>query len=127
MHVVQFKMHRSTAIISFAAPSSAPVNMTISDIKSTEFLLTWTAPPYESHNGIITEYVVNITEVETGDMYKLVSQTASIIVQSLHAFYSYECTVSAVTVAEGPYTEAVTARTLEDGMCDTLFIASHNY
>ena len=101
--------------------------MTISDIKSTEFLLTWTTPPHESHNGIITEYVVNITEVETGDTYKLVSQTASIIVQSLHPFYSYECTVSAVTVAEGPYTEVVTVRTLEDGMCDTLFIASHNY
>ena len=35
-------------------------------------------------------------------------------VGSLHPFYTYNISVSAVTVAAGPYTEPYTIRTLED-------------
>ena len=45
----------------------------------------------------------------------LTSQTTSIVVQSLHPHYTYQCAVSAVTVSEGPYTETVAIETLEDG------------
>ena len=37
-----------------------------------------------------------------------------VTVNELHPYYSYNCTVAAVTIAEGPLTSAVVV-TLEDG------------
>ena len=83
-------------------------------LSSTAISLTWMPPPLSSQNGIIREYTININELETGNVFQHVSTTTSITVTTLHPYYSYSCTVSAYTVAMGPYTEAVTAMTLED-------------
>lgn len=62
------------------------------------------------------EYIVNISELETGHTYQLKTEKTSILVTALHPFYMYECSASAVTVAAGPYSYHVRTRTLEDGM-----------
>ena len=37
------------------------------------------------------------------------------LVDSLHPFYNYTCTVAAVTIAEGPFSASVTITTQQDG------------
>ena len=74
--------------------------------------------PPEDPNGYIREYRVNVTEVETGRMFQLITNTTGITIGSLHPYYTYNCTVSAVTIGPGPFSPAITVRTDEDGRCD---------
>ncbi len=100
----------------FAAPSAPPRNVTVSTISSTYFILTWSSPPADTWNGDLKEYIVNISEVETGHVYQLYTDNTSIVVSLLHPFYFYECSVTAFTVAAGPYSDYIRTKTLEDGM-----------
>ena len=94
------------------------------NISSTSFVLSWSQPPTSQQNGIIREYTVNITEVETASSTVLSSTTVSLFVHSLHPYYTYECVVSAYTVDNGPYSEVLTVTTLEDGMFLIFHISS---
>ena len=83
---------------------------------STEILLFWNPPPADAQNGIITRYMISITEVETGRLFSLLSATNSLNVTSLHPYYTYNFTIAAVTiVGDGPYTMSITIVTLQDG------------
>ena len=66
-------------------------------------------------NGIIREYKINITEVDTGRELVFYSSMAVTTITALHPFYTYLCRVSAFTVEYGPYTDNVIFTTLEDG------------
>ena len=93
-------------------------------VGSTSFVLSWSPPPTSQQNGIIREYTVNITEIQTGISIILNSTSTSVSVLSLHPYYTYECRVSAYTVGSGPYSEVFTITTPEDGMshlCSSLF------
>ena len=52
--------------------------------------------------------------METGRELNFSTAATSIPVPLLHPFYTYECVISAYTVAIGPYTEIV-VMTQEDG------------
>ena len=93
------------------------MNLTITPINSTSISLSWFPPPVIDRNGLIREYRINVTEVDTGNGFQLVSLTTLLAMPSLHPDYTYQCTVSAYTVAIGPFSEVVSAKTLEDGMC----------
>lgn len=80
----------------------------------------WEPPPPEHHNGEIREYRINVTEVETGNMLQYTTEDTEIIITDLHPYYRYVCTVTAVTVSEGPYSANITARTHEAGECNNL-------
>jgi hypothetical protein len=97
-----------------AAPSSSPQNLTGSSTSSDTIIISWSPPPASDNNGVIREYRVNITEVETGRIFFLRSTTTSITVRSLHPYYTYRCTISAYTVGVGPYTTIFSIRTPED-------------
>ena len=84
-------------------------------VSSTSIILTWLPPPETSWNGIIREYKINITEVDTGTELVLYSTTSSLTVSSLHPFYTYMCRVSTSTVEYGPYSESFLITTFEDG------------
>ena len=75
----------------------------------------WAAPPEETRNGVIRNYRVNITEEETGRVFTFISLTNSLVVPSLHPYYTYQCRVSAFTVDYGPFTDVLTITTMEDG------------
>lgn len=68
-----------------------------------------------SRNGIIRQYKINITELDTGIEIVLYSIITQLTVSSLHPFYTYHCRVSAFTVEYGPYTEGFQITTPEDG------------
>ena len=78
-------------------------------------MLSWVPPTVDERNGIIIVYRINITEVDTGSVRSLVSHNTQIGIHFLHPYYTYICTVSAVTVGEGPFSENFSVRTLEDG------------
>ena len=67
------------------------------------------------HNGIIREYRLNITEVDTGRAFQRVSPSTNLTVSGLHPDYAYEWKVAAITVGEGPFSNASRAMTPEDG------------
>lgn len=86
------------------------------DLTSTSFILYWSAPPPEDHNGLIRNYIVRCTELETGAMFQRLAVNATeILMDSLHPFYSYSCAIAAVTVLEGPYSSSITVATEQDG------------
>lgn len=97
------------------APSTAPMSVTVTSITSTSFLFSWIDPPPVDHNGLIRNYTIVISELNTGNVVQLVSQTTSQVFDSLHPDYNYSVEVAAVTVATGPFSPALTVSTLEDG------------
>ena len=59
---------------------------------------------------------MNLTTVETGEEFELVSAVDKLTVDSLHPHWTYIFTVSGETsVGVGPPSLAVTASTFEDG------------
>ena len=81
---------------------------------STTVILYWNEPE-GLHNGIIQEYRLNITEVETGQFQHYTSSTTNLVVDNLHPYYTYLWTVAAATVGEGPHSVSQSVTTLEDG------------
>lgn len=84
-------------------------------IDHTSIYFEWEPPPLHSQNGFIVEYVVNITERETGLMFQRVTNQTSLTLSSLHPDYIYECRVRAVTIAEGPFSAIFAIRALVAG------------
>ena len=81
----------------------------------------WLIPPPEDHNGVIRNYSITLTELNTGSVVELVSQTNNQVFDSLQPYYNYSVQVAAVTVAPGPPTSAFVVTTLEDGKSITRF------
>ena len=98
-----------------AAPSASPQNLTGTSVNSRAIFFSWSPPPTSDRNGVIREYRVNVTEVETGTVFTQTTTTTSITFQSLHPYYNYRCVISAYTVAIGPYTVVFSIRTPQDG------------
>ena len=96
-------------------PENPPSNPTGVAIDSQTIRLSWTAP-LGDHNGVIREYRVNVTELDTWRKFELIATTTFIEIVSLHPFYTYEWLVSAFTIDEGPYTTPSVVKTLEDGI-----------
>ena len=62
-------------------------------------------------------YTIHITEVNTGRNFRhtTVTNVTEIVVEDLHPFYLYNCTVSAVTTEEGPHSTVIAVITAEAG------------
>ena len=101
----------------YSAPASHPSNSTGYALNSTHIYLTWDPPPPEDVNGVIREYRINVTEVETGVLRQFTTpaNVRELVVGPLHPYYSYRSTIVAFTIQVGPYSTAITVRTEEDG------------
>ena len=96
------------------APSAPPQRLDVRSQSSTILQLSWTPPPYENQNGLIREYRINITEIETGRVFPFLSTVTSLSVSDLHPAYTYRCAVAAYTVGIGPST-VMSIQLPEDG------------
>ena len=97
------------------APSQPPVNVQIPTINQRQIELVWAPPPMHQQNGIIRRYIVNITSMDGGEELITYSQATTTLVQNLHPYTTYVCSVSAETVAPGPFSLPVVVQTPEDG------------
>ena len=97
-------------------PSGPPQDVQGLTTDSRTVLLSWNPPPLEQHNGIIREYHINVTEVDTGREFGMISTITSIYITSLHPYYNYNFSVAAFTVGIGPFSEPLALRMPQDGM-----------
>ena len=89
--------------------------MVVSAVYSRQVELVWALPPMAQQNGIIRRYIVNVTSVDGGEELITYSQTTRTLVQNLDPFTTYTCSVSAETVAPGPFSPPIVFQTAEDG------------
>ena len=101
----------------FSAPTGPPLNVMAASISSTSIRVSWQAPLRENQNGEITSYHINIVELETELLTTVTTaSTDSIyVVNSLHPFYHYNCSVAAFTNGLGPLDFDV-VQTLPEGV-----------
>ena len=101
----------------YTVPSGPPQNVSGLSINSTAIMVSWRAPQFEDQNGAIRHYIINVTELETGYVFGAITTQTEITFSFLHPYYTYVCTVYAVTVGAGPGAEPVSVTTMEDSKC----------
>ena len=103
-----------------SAPSGSPVNLTVQSTSPRSLTLTWDPPTAGDRNGVIVSYTINVTVLETEEMFQLSSLTTDLTLSSLRPYYTYLFAVSASTViGDGPFSLQVTIRMPEDGKNST--------
>ena len=104
-------------LLHYTVPSGAPENIVVLLPTSTSAQLSWSPPPADQQNGIITDYYINMTEVETGVTVQLtVTGATTLLIDTLHPYYVYNFFISAATVVgQGPFSTLFSVRTPEDG------------
>ena len=97
-------------------PNGYPQNFMGTADTSRSAVLVWNPPPAEEQNGIIVNYVINVTEADRGVTFQLFSRNTSVSVNSLLPFTSYNFLIAASTsVGVGPFSRLLTLQTPEDG------------
>ena len=93
------------------------MNIRANSLDSSTLRIEWDAPPLQLHNGLIVDYSVNISEVDTGSSFQLVSGgLTNIVVPGLHPYYTYVFVIAASTiVGRGPYSTSNSIQLPEDG------------
>ena len=97
------------------APIGRPTNITAITFSATSIHVYWTHPPEDTHYGVIREYWLNVTEMETETRSRVVvdATKTEVVLSSLHPFYTYHITIVPVTIAEGDNYTEITIRTAE--------------
>ena len=96
-------------------PLSAPEFLDITSANSVSFSISWLPPPIEETNGIIREYSIILTELDTGNEVDLRTNETEYFFADLHPYYTYRSSVAASTVGLGPYTDPLTVQLDEEG------------
>ena len=111
-------------LVPCTAPGAHPSNFTGSSLNSTHIFLSWDPPPPGQVNGIIREYRLNVTEAVTGSVlqFNTTPTDRQVTVGPLHPYYTYHCSVTAITVQQGPYTAVYVLQTAEDGNYSTALL-----
>ena len=101
----------------YAAPIGEATNVTLLFVGPTSIHISWDHPPEDTHYGIIREYQITYTELETGAVFNTStdSETTELAVGSLHPFYTYMFFIVPVTVDVGTNHTEITVRTEEAG------------
>ena len=90
--------------------------MTVINVASDSFTLTWEPPPFEEINGFIRYYVVSVAETDTGRVFDATPNSTQAILDGLHPFYTYSYTISAMTIGLGPHTTPMLVQLAEAGI-----------
>lgn len=104
-----------------AAPTAEPQDASGYAVDSESIFLQWNPPPFEHQNGIIRNYIINVTELDTGVQFQYITANTQYTLYSLHPYYTYQFVISAVTVAPGPPTLPFSIQTNQDGNFATIF------
>ena len=115
-----------------------PQNVSIFEISSENFMLSWDPPIIGEQNGILIQYHVIIIEtqinytedgVEIAGMQTYLNMTFNVsegrsqLIDMLHPDYNYTVRIAAATgPGIGPFSDAITARTNMDGKFSITFL-----
>ena len=91
------------------------MNIQSSTVTSTMVEISWDSLLSEDENGIVRNYLINVTEIQTGNMFQTTSPDESAVLDNLHPAYEYTFRIAAYTIGSGPYSTVFTITTLEDG------------
>ena len=83
-------------------PTGSPRYLTVNVTSSSAVTLHWSPPESHLLNGVIQHYIVTLSNSETGQSTLLTSENTNIYITNLHPFYTYSCSVVAVTVGFSP-------------------------
>ena len=95
-------------------PGGPPLNLSSTVNSSSTATVQWSPPQADLQNGVIQFYSILLVAAETGSVLQYTSTELSLTISDLHPYYTYTCTVAAVTVAPGPG-EVIKFQMLEDG------------
>ena len=98
-----------------AVPSIPPELVSAIALDSRSIRISWIPPNMENVNGIVRQYIINVTEVTTGQDILLQTNQTDITVDGLHPHYEYSYQVAAETVAVGPWSLPSIIHMPEDG------------
>lgn len=101
-----------------AAPTGPPRNIEV-ETTPTSLSLSWNSPIPNLQNGIIRHYLIRVIEHETSVTSQLQSSGMDIMISTLHPFYTYKYSISAVTIDAGPYSEPTSVKLPQAG---TIFL-----
>ena len=121
--------HTHTHTHTHTAPSQPPTGLQISCISSSEATLMWTPPPFISHNGILTDYVItyqcssnNLWQQCSREQINVAVNSSNIttyVVKGLTPFTLYSFQIAAETaVGRGPFSDSLSCTTQQDGKSD---------
>ena len=105
------------------APIGEPTNVTVLFVGPTSIHISWDHPPDDTLYGMIREYRITYTELETGAVFNTStdSETTELAVDSLHPFYTYTFFIVPVTVDVGTNHTEITIRTAEAGNINQMY------
>ena len=90
-----------TVICLYTVPGGPPLNLSSNVNSSSTATVQWRPPQADLQNGIIQFYSIQLVAAETGSMLEYTSTELSLTITDLHPYYTYTCTIAAVTVAPG--------------------------
>ena len=100
----------------YTVPSGYPQNIETRAVSSRMSTLSWDPPNYEDRNGVITGYVINVTNTRRNETLQYMSNTTTLTLSTLSPYTTYYCVVAARTsVGTGPFSAVITLQTLQDG------------
>ena len=108
------------------APTAPPENFTLQVVGSRAIIVSWRLPPFEERNGVIISYTIVLVELPTNKtlIYQREGNHTQLIVEDLHPYYEYRCSIVAAThVGASPSSASVTIRTAEDGKGNELTLS----
>ncbi len=96
----------------FPAPSAPPANFNALPSSPTSASITWDPPPDDDINGVIIQYIINVTVVGSGLSFQLASTTTTLNITTLLPYTTYICIITAVTSeGRGPFSAQITLAT----------------
>ena len=102
----------------FLEPSAPPQVFTATPLSSRSVYLLWDPPLLEEQNGAIIGYIINVTALETGEMFQFYSDSNDLTLDSLRPYTTYICVIAAQTaIGIGPFSIAYEVTTPEDSKC----------
>ena len=100
----------------YLVPSGSPRNFIATAASSRSASISWNPPHLDEQNGVIVNYLINVTVVGSGQTFQLSSTTTSLTVSTLLPYRTYLCIIAAVTSAGvGPYSVQFMLTTPQDG------------
>lgn len=117
-NTVSYHTHAYNMLLLFhKVPSGAPQNLTVVALNSRSVQASWTEPEADHHNGLIVDYILLLSGLDSDEVYELQSDGNTFVktLSSLHPFYTYTLSIAAVTIDIGPFSSAVVFQMPEDG------------